>query len=86
MVIAPGGCSTAMVTGDVSGAATRTRLGGATVELVGTNRTAITDVKGRFVFTSVPAGQTKLVVSHPGMESSGSSSTSVPRKKRCALT
>src|SRR3954463_5157432 len=55
------------IMGQVSNAATKSYLEGAVVELVGTNRSTVTDREGRFQFSSV-AGPVTLAVSYAGLD------------------
>src|SRR5258706_7326 len=59
----------ARITGRVSNAATHSFLEGAVVELVGTNRTAVTDREGYYEFTGLPGEQAVLKVSFTGLDS-----------------
>ncbi len=60
--------ATGTVTGQVSNAATRSFLEGAVVELLGTNRTVLTDREGRYQFGAMPAGPATLIVSFSGLD------------------
>src|SRR4051812_39019277 len=55
------------IMGQVSNAATRSYLEGAVVELVGTNRSTVTDREGRFQISGV-VGSVTLAVSYSGLD------------------
>ena len=56
------------VTGQVSNAATKSYLQGATVEISGTNQSAATDREGRYELFGVPPGPAVLIVSFTGLD------------------
>ena len=53
---------TGVLAGTIFGTAARTPLAGATVTIVGTNLSAVTDRDGRFTIADVPAGDAELRV------------------------
>src|SRR5439155_22097011 len=55
------------IMGQVSNAATKSYLEGAVVELVGTNRSTVTDREGRFQISGI-AGSVTLAVSYSGLD------------------
>ncbi|MGH8020690.1 MAG: TonB-dependent receptor [Opitutaceae bacterium] len=59
---------TGTITGQVSNAATRLYLEGATVEIAGADRTATTNREGRYRFRSVPAGERTLRIEYAGLD------------------
>ena len=61
--------TTGGITGAVSNAATGRLLDGATVEVAGTGRAALTDNTGRFSFTDLPVGEYQVVASYTGLSS-----------------
>lgn len=56
------------VTGTVANAVTGRRLPGATVEVTGLGRSALTDADGRFVFRDLPVGNQVLAISYVGLD------------------
>lgn len=54
--------------GQVSNAVTRASLQGASVELVGTGRTTLTDASGQFSFRNLPAGSYTVAVAYAGLD------------------
>ena len=72
LTLLPAGASaqgTATVTGQVSNTATQAFLEGASVELAGTGRSAMTDREGRYEIAGVPVGAHTLVVRYAGLDS-----------------
>ena len=57
----------ARLAGTVSNAATQRMLEGATVEIAGTGRVAITDGTGQFSFGGLPAGMYEVVATYTGL-------------------
>jgi Carboxypeptidase regulatory-like domain/TonB-dependent Receptor Plug Domain len=55
-----------------------TKLEGATVSVVGTNRHGITDSQGQFRIDSVPPGEYRLTVSHPELDTLALAVTTQP--------
>ena len=56
------------IAGYVSNGATNASLEGATVEITGSDRRALTDSAGRFRFANLPAGTHALLVSYSGLD------------------
>ena len=75
LVLLPSFCFSAesSATGEISGRVLNQALGlfleGARVELIGANRTVLTDRDGHFRLAEVRAGATTLVVSYTGLNS-----------------
>ena len=55
------------ISGQISNAATRAFLEGATVRVSGTDRVALTDREGRFSLASLPEGSVTLEISYTGL-------------------
>ncbi|MFM7750742.1 MAG: carboxypeptidase regulatory-like domain-containing protein, partial [Opitutaceae bacterium] len=66
------------VTGLVVNAATGNALSNAVVSVSGTDRSAVTDLEGRFTLLRVPVGPRTLQVSYPGLNSGNVAITVAP--------
>src|SRR5262249_3119851 len=56
------------ISGAVSSSKTGNMLQGATIEIPGLNRQAVSDSGGRFTLAGLPAGPLEVVVSYPGFK------------------